>query len=361
MKAAVCYEFGKPLTVEEVTIDPPQVDEVKVRIAATAICHSDIHFLRGDWGGETPVIAGHEAAGVVEEVHPSVTNVKPGDHVVVSLLRSCGDCFYCTTGAPHICEDEYVLDSQSRLHNAQGEPIGHGIRTAAFAEYTVVHQSQVVPLPQDIPLDSASLLACGVITGLGAVVNTAGVRPNDSVAVIGCGGVGLNSVQGALLSGANPIIALDLLDNKLAAAHEFGATHSINVTTDLDVESSVRSITAGRGATYVFVTVGSPDAVRLAYDLIRREGTVVVVGIPEAEASITLPVARFVSGGPRRVIGSFMGSTRLSVDVPQLIDLYKADRLKLDELISARYPLARINEAIADVEQGNALRNVIVF
>ena len=197
MKAAVCYEFGKPLVVEEVKIDPPRAGEVKVGMVATAICHSDIHLIKGDWGGELPVIAGHEAAGIVEEVDESVTRVKPGDHVVVSLLRACGRCFYCTTGSPYICEDVYLLDTESPLHTIQGEPIHHGIRTAAFAEYTIVDHSQVVQIPKEFPLDRAALLACGVITGVGAVTNTAQVEPNSSVVVIGAGGVGLNAVQGA--------------------------------------------------------------------------------------------------------------------------------------------------------------------
>jgi NDMA-dependent alcohol dehydrogenase len=361
MKAAVCYEFGQPLVVEEITIDPPKAGEVKVRMAATAICHSDIHILRGEWGGKVPVVAGHEAAGIIEEVGPGVTRVKPGDPVVVSLLRSCGRCFYCTTGAPHICEGDYALNTETRLHTLRGEPIEQGIRTAAFAEYAVVDQSQVVVVPDDMPLDRAALLACGVITGLGAVVNTAKVEPNSSVVVIGTGGVGLNAIQGAALAGAYPIIAIDLLDNKLDAARAFGATHVINATQVDSPQAAVKELTSGRGADYVFVAVGSPKAVSQGFNMIRREGTVVVVGIPEVDATVSLPVSDFIFGGPRRIMGSAMGSTRLSVDVPRLVALYQHGRLKLDELITARYPLEQINEAIAAVEDGKALRNVIMF
>jgi len=361
MKAAVCYEFGKPLVVEEVEIDPPQAGEVKVRMTATAICHSDIHALRGEWGGKVPVIAGHEAAGVVQEVGEGVTLTKPGDHVVVSLLRACGRCYYCTTGSPYICEGKFALNKESRLRTLNGDTIMHGIQTAAFAEYAIVDQSQTVPIPKEMPLDRASLLGCGVITGLGAVVNTAKVEPNSSVAVIGVGGVGLNAIQGAVLAGAYPIIAIDLLDNKLAAAQAFGATHTINAAQVEKPHRAVRELTAGRGIDYAFVTVGSPIAVTQGFKMIGPEGTLVIVGLPAADATVTFPVTHFIWGGPRRIMGSFMGSTRLSVDIPRLVTLYQHGQLKLDELITARYPLEQINEAIEVVEQGEALRNVIIF
>lgn len=360
MKAAICYEFGKPLVVEEVTLEPPRFGEVKVRTAAAAICHSDVHLIRGEWRGDLPVIAGHENSGIVEEVGEGVTLVKPGDHVVMSLLRSCGRCYFCVHGDTHICEAEYALDAEPRFRNDKGESILHGINTAGFAEFTVVDQSQLVPIPKEIPLDSASLLACGVITGLGAVVNTAAVEPGRSVAVIGVGGVGLNSIQGADLSGANPIIAIDLLDNKLEASRDFGATHTINAKSDDNVVETVKSLTSGRGVDYAFVTVGSPSAAEQALTLIRRGGTVTLVGIPEIEA--TLPLSPFWSViQERKILGSSMGSTRLSVDVPRLVELYQTGRLKLDELITNRYPLQEINEAIESMERGEALRNVVVF
>ena len=358
MKAAVCYEFGKPLVVEEIEIDPPQKGEIKVRLAATAICHSDIHIIRGEWGGEPPIVAGHEGAGVVEEIGENVTLAKPGDHVVVSLLRSCGRCFYCTTGSPHMCEADYALEHESRLQTKHGQSIQHGINTAAFAEYTIVDQSQVVRVPDDLPLDRASLLACGVITGAGAVINTAKVRPRESVVVIGTGGVGLNAVQGAVLSGANPIIAVDLLENKLTAARTFGATHTINATQEPAPEEIVRALTAGRGADYVFVTVGSVGAVEQGYEMIREGGTEVIVGIPGS--TFSLPVGG-LAVTERTITGSKMGSTNLSVDVPKLVALYQQGRYKLDELITSRYPLEEINEAIEATERGEALRNVIVF
>jgi S-(hydroxymethyl)glutathione dehydrogenase/alcohol dehydrogenase len=223
----------------------------------------------------------------------------------------------------------------------------------------VVDQSQVVKVPADMPLDRACLLACGVITGLGAVTNTAQVTPGSSVVVIGTGGVGLNAVQGARLSGANPIIAIDIADNKLAAAREFGATHTLNAQSD-DVRSAVRELTHGRKADYVLVTVGSPSAVTQGLHLARRGGTIVIVGMPKAGATAPLPIGDMAYGG-QKVIGSNMGSTRLSVDIPRLVELYRGGRLKLDELITARYPLEEINTAIEVMERGAALRNVIVF
>lgn len=359
MKAAVCYEYGKPLVVEEVDIAPPEAGEVKVRMKAVAICHSDIHVLNGDWGDSVPVIAGHEGAGVVEAVGEGVTLVKPGDHVVVSLLRSCGRCEECATGAPYLCEGDFALQRENRLHTKAGQPIRQGVFTAAFAEYAVVDQSQLVPMPADMAFEPAALLACGVITGLGAVVNTAQVKAGSSVAIIGAGGVGLNAIQGASLSGAYPIIAIDLLNNKLAAAREFGATHTINAR-QANSKAVIREVTEGKGVDYAFVTVGSPAAAEDAYKLTATRGHVVFVGIPDFRSKMALPMGLTVLK-EKVIMGSFMGSTRLSVDVPKLIKLYQHGRLKLDELITARYSLDQINEAIAAMKQGHALRNVIIF
>ena len=360
MKAAVCYEFRKSLTIEELELDPPKKGEVKVHLAATAICHSDLHALRGEGSAHVPFVAGHEAAGLVEEVGESVSLTKPGDRVVVCLMRSCGRCFYCTLGFPHLCEGDFALNKESRLRNKRGEVVNQGMRTAAFAEYCIVDQSQVVRVPENMPLDRASLLACGVITGLGAVINTAQVETGSSVVVIGTGGVGLNAVQGAALAGAHPIIAIDLLDNKLKAARAFGATHTMNAVEREATEKAVKELTSGRGADYVFVTVGSAAAVAQALSLTRKRGSVIIVGMPAPGATASFQVNPFVRG-EQRIIGSFMGSTRVGLSVPRLIDLYQHGRLKLDELITGRYPLERINEAIEAVEKGQALRNVIVF
>ncbi len=360
MKAAVCREFGKPLVIEEIAIDPPQAGEVKVKLAACAICHSDLLYMSGGWGGTLPAVYGHEAAGVVEEVGAGVDGVSAGDHVVVTLIRSCGGCHYCEQGEFTNCSTTFGLDEKSPLSDAGGAAITHGLRTGAFAEYAVVDASQVVAIPKDVPLDSASLLACGVITGLGAVVNTAQVPPGSSVVVIGTGGVGLNSIQGAALSGAETIIAIDLADDKIDAARTFGATHGINPGTVNDVAEAVRELTGGRGADYVFVAVGARSAIEQAFGLIRPGGTAVLVGMPPSNTLAEFDPLSFASAG-RKLLGSKMGGTRVRLDIPRLVALYKQRRLKLDELISGRYSLDDINDAIASVERGEALRNVIIF
>lgn len=359
MKAAVCYEFGKPLVIEEVVLDPPQANEVRVKLAACAICHSDILYMDGGWGGTLPAIYGHEAAGVVTEVGPGVTLANVGDPVVVTLIRSCGRCFYCDKGEPQLCEAKFRLDREGVLHTADGKPILQALRTAAFAEEVVVHESQVVGIPANMPMTSASLMACGVITGYGAVVNTAQIAAGSSVVVIGTGGVGLNSVQGAALSGASPLIALDLVPSKLDTAKAFGATHAVNAG-DADAIAQVKALTNGRGADYVFVTVGSGKAIDQGLAMMRQGGTLVLVGMPAYGVKLTLEAADF-AGSEQHIMGSKMGSTRLRVDVPKLVALYKDGRLKLDELVTKEYPLEEINEAVAAVKRGEALRNVIVF
>ncbi len=358
MKAAICYEHGKPLVIEDVTLDEPQAGEVRVKIAATGICHSDLHAISGEWKGTLPFVAGHESSGTVLAVGAGVSQYKPGDRVIVTLIRSCGSCFYCRQGYPQRCETLFRLDRESPLHNSRGQSLRQGLRTASFAEEVLVHESQIVHMPNDMPFDVAALLACGVITGAGAVLNTAQIKAGSSVVVIGTGGVGLNSVQAARIAGAYPIIAVDLLDNKLETAHQFGATHSVNPQTR-DAVAYVRELTEGRGADYVFVTVGNAKASEQAFAMLRPRGLQVIVGIPETGATASLPVGSFVQ--ERMVTGSTMGSTRLNVDVPRLINLYRSKQLLLDELITARYPLLQINEAIAHTARGDALRNVIVF
>lgn len=359
MKAAVCYEYGKPLVIEDVDIAPPQPGEVKVRLAATAVCHSDIHFFRGEIPGKLPFVAGHESAGYIEELGEGVSGFSPGDPVVVSLLTSCGRCRFCLTGLSHLCRENGPTAKERDVLSRKGKPITQALRTGTFAEYAIVHQSQVVKVPADMPLDRASLLACGVITGFGAVVNR--VKPGylNSCAIIGIGGVGLNSVQGAAISGAYPIIAVDMVDAKLKAAREFGATHTVNAK-KVDAVAAVKEMTGGWGADYVFVTVGSTAAIEQGVAMSAPKGTTVVVGLPKFSDTIKLSPFPFIMD-ERVLTGSFMGTTQLHTEIPRLVELYKAGVLKLDELITGRYPLEKINEAIDEVLAGKALRNVIVF
>lgn len=358
MKAAVCYELGKPLVVEDIEIESPHRGEVKVRISATAVCHSDIHMIKGEFPGlPLPFVPGHESSGYVTEVGEGVTSVKPGDAVCVMMFSPCGKCHYCVTGNPHLCTTSYALDTETRMRNKRGQKIGMIMKGAGNSEYAVVSETQVVAIPDDMPMDSASLLSCGFTTGFGAVVNRAQVKPYKSVVVIGAGGVGISSVQGAAFSGAYPIIAVDILDNKLKVAKTFGATHTINSRSE-DAVEAIRQLTFGRGADYAFMTVGSAEALKQSVAMIGQRGTVVIVGV------VTEPVPLMLAEFPifeKSLIGTKGGSINPGEDIPQLISLYKVGRIKLDEMITGRYPLEQINEAIASVEKGEALRNVIVF
>lgn len=359
MKAAVCYEAGKPLVIEDIDIAPPGPGEVKVKVAATAVCHSDIHLIKGELPNPVPVVAGHETAGYVEEIGEGVTSVKKGDRVVASLLISCGECMYCTTGRPHMCEKIWPRDSVSPYKNKKGVALNQAFKIGSFSEYTIVDQSQLVKLPDDMPLDRACLLACGVITGFGAVVWRAKAELGSSCVIIGTGGVGLNAVQGASLVGAYPIIAIDVNDDKLAAAKTFGATHTIN-STKTDPIEAVKAMTDGRGAEYVFVTVGASSVMAQSVAMSAPRGMTVWVGLPKFTDMVQFSPFTFIKD-ERILTGSYMGSTNLRNDVPKIVNLYRAGKFKLDELITKRYKLEDINEAIATVERGEALRNIIIF
>lgn len=358
MRAAVCRAFGAPLTVEEVVLAPPGPGEVRVRIAAVAVCHSDILFLDGAWGGHLPAVYGHEAAGRVVETGPGVAGLAPGDPVVVTMIRACGGCHFCATGRPTMCTTPYDR-TRGTLRLPDGTVVEHGLNTAAFAEEVVVHASQLAPVPEGVPMEAAALLACGVITGAGAVLNTARVEPGAAVVVIGAGGVGLNAIQAARLAGADPVIAVDLAEAKLAAARDFGATHTLRADTPR-LRRAVADLTGGRGADYVFVTVGSATAYQGAFPLACRGGAVVAVGMPPSGATVAIePVV--LAATSQRFLGSNLGNAVVGRDIPLLAGHYRAGRLKLDELVSNRYPLAAINEAIAEARAGRALRNVILL
>jgi Zn-dependent alcohol dehydrogenase len=359
MKAAVCQEFGTPLVIEDLTIAEPNQGEVKVRIKAVAICHSDILYAAGAWGGDLPAVYGHEAAGIAQAVGPGVKGIEPGDHLVVTLIRSCGGCRYCAQGKAVLCDSEHALDQVSPLKSASGEPVVQGLRTSAFAEYAVVDQSQVAVVPKDIPFASASLLGCGVITGLGAVVNTAKVPAGSRVAVIGTGGVGLNTIQGARLCGAETIVALDISDSKLEAAKKFGATHEINITKEKP-RRVLRDLTGGHGVDYIFITVGNKAAIEQGISLLRRGGTAVIVGMTALGDKVAFEPL-ITADWCQKILGSKMGETKVKIDIPWLVSHYRKGTLLLDELVSNRYPIEQINDAIAEVERGQVLRNVIVF
>ncbi|MGN6378897.1 MAG: Zn-dependent alcohol dehydrogenase [Gaiellales bacterium] len=359
MKAGVCREFGAPLTIEDVELAAPGVGELVVDLRACAICHSDISLAAGAWGGRLPAVYGHEASGVVGAVGPGVPGLAEGDRVVVTLIRSCGVCYFCTRGQQVLCEAGFRLDVEPALRAADGTPIEQGLRTAAFAERVLVHASQVAAIPDDVAFEAAALLGCAVITGVGAVFNTAALRPGSSAVVIGAGGVGLNTVQGAALAGAHPVVAVDVSDAKLDAARRFGATHAVNAG-QADPAAAVAGLTGGRRADYVFVTVGVASAVEQGLSLARRGGTVVVVGMPpEGDRASFEPT--WLAHDGQRILGTKMGGARVAADVPGLVELYRAGRLRLDELVTGRYPLAGINEAIDEVVRGDALRNVIVY
>ena len=363
MKAAVCHEFGKPLVIEEVDLDPPGKGEVKIKLASVAICHSDIHAIKGEHGRPPlPAIPGHEISGYVEEIGEDVTYVKIGDHVIASIIpEGCGQCYYCRIGLSSQCTtNRLYLNGEGKFTNKKGQRLTQFAgAVAGFAEYAVIPEVNLVKIPEDMPMDSACLLACGVISGFGAVLYRAKVTANYSVAVVGCGGVGLNAIQGSLFVGAYPIIAVDVRDNKLSNARVFGATHTVNAKTEKDPVKKVQEITYGRGADNVIVAVMGLDILRQGFMMSARDGTTVIVGHGYGERLSDFSPLDFMMG--KKLTGSAMGAVRLRIDITRLIELYKSGRLKLDELISGRYPFEKINEAFASSEKGDVIRNVIMF
>jgi S-(hydroxymethyl)glutathione dehydrogenase/alcohol dehydrogenase len=363
MKAAVSYEIGKPLVIEEVTLDPPGKGEVKIRMAACAICHSDIHAMKGEHGDiQLPAIAGHEICGYVEEVGEGITYVKKGDTVIASIIpEGCGQCYYCRMGLSSQCTtNRLYLKGKGKYVNKKGQRLTqYAGAVAGFAEYAVIPEVNLVKIPKDMPVDSACLLACGVISGFGAVLYRAKVTPNSSVAVIGCGGVGLNAIQGSLFVGAYPIIAVDVRDGKLANAEVFGATHTVNAKTEKDPVKKVHEITYGRGADYVIVAVAGIEILRMGFMMSARDGLTNIIGHGWGEKMSDFTPLDFMAG--TKLTGSAMGAVRLRIDIARLIELYKVGRLKLDELVSGHYPFDKINEALVSSEKGDVIRNVIMF
>ncbi|MFQ5897890.1 MAG: zinc-binding dehydrogenase [Candidatus Methylomirabilia bacterium] len=364
-KAAVLFEVGKRLEIREVEVQNPQAGEVLIRMAAGGVCHSDLHVMTGHLVAPVPAILGHEGSGIVAEVGSGVTTVRPGDHVLPLWRLSCGECEYCTDSRPALCPSGMQIRMTGRLSDGtsrfklNGTEIKHFAGVSSFSEYSVVPEKSVLKIPNDLSLDRAALLGCAVITGVGAAVNAARVKPGSSVAVFGTGGVGLNVVQGAAIAGADKIIAVDLLDNKLEFARRFGATHTVNASSGNPVEQ-VRALTGGRGVDYAFEVIGLPVTMRQAYDSLAKRGVAVVVGVTPLTTEVSVPVMSLVFE-ERVLTGSVYGSSRPRMDILKLIDLYRGGKLKLDELLTRTYPFDQINEAYDALERGEVARSVVTF
>jgi len=363
MRASVLFEQRTPLKVEDVELEGPRAGEVRVRMVASGVCHSCLHAADGSWKNvPMPIVLGDEGAGVVDGVGPGVQTLKTGDHVILSWAPTCGRCHYCVIGRPNLCEQRrpgqgVLLDGTTRM-SVGGRPVYQYGHVATYASVTVVAESSAIAIDKDMPLDRAALIGCSVMTGVGAVINTAAVPPGASMAVFGVGGVGLNAVQGGAMVAAQPLIAVDVLGAKLEQARALGATHGIDASKE-DPVAEIRRITK-RGADFTFVAVGDTRAVGQAADALAPGGTCVVIGVPATGATVPLDVRPLVTG-ERVIRGSSYGSARTREDLPRLVELYRAGRLKIDELISKRYGLEEANEAFRALAAGELARGLIVF
>lgn len=358
------FAESAPLSVEEVVLDGPGPGEVLVRIAAAGLCHSDLSVVNGDRPRPLPMVLGHEAAGVVEEVGAGVTDVAPGDRVVCSYVPSCGICAACAAGHPVRCADAQAANREARLvtgrrpfRDASGAELHHHLGVSAFSEVTVVSPRSLVPVPDDVPLELAAVFGCAVLTGAGAVLNTAAVRPGDSVAVVGLGGVGISAVMAAALAGAHPVIAVDTVESKLASALAVGATHGV-LAGESAVEE-VRELTGG-GVTVAVEAAGHPAALATAYAAAGVGGRVVVAGLPHPRHTVDVPIASLV-GEEKSILGSYMGSAVPRRDLPRLFDLYAAGLLPADALVTSRsVPLDDVNAALDRLHSGTEVRQLLV-
>lgn len=361
MKAAVLREFGEELQIEEVRLDNPAHHEVRVEVAATGLCHTDLHFMRGHLPLSTPAVLGHETAGVVREIGAGVSYLKPGDHVIGCLSAFCGCCEMCLSGRPSICEGQDSLhrtaDDPPRLSDA-ARPITQFMNLSGFAQEILVHEHALAKIDNTMPLDRAALIGCGVMTGWGAVTRTAQIRPGDSVAVFGCGAVGLSTVQAARLAGALNIIAVDLNPDRLSLARKFGATDMVNPA-KADPVSEIHALTAGKGVEIAFEAVGQTALVEQCFLSTRKGGTTVMIGLMGLQEKIQLPFGHFIA--ERKVMGCDMGSNQFRTDMPRLARLYLDGRLNLDDMLTDRLPLSRINEGFAAMERGEGIRTIIDF
>ena len=359
MKAAVMREVNAPLQIEEVQISKPMAREVLIRTSAVGVCHSDLHILHGTYPRELPTILGHESAGIVEQVGSAVIGLKPGDHVITCLSAFCGHCEHCLTGYMSRCQSSEIdrgENDEPRL-SQNGTRIHQFANLSSFAEQMLVHEHAVVKIREDMPMDRAALIGCGVTTGAGAVINTAKVRPGTTVAVIGCGGVGLSAINGAAIAGAGRIIAVDMHPNKLELAKQFGATDVVNASEGDPVEQVV-DMTNG-GVHYSFEAIGMKVTAEQSFRMLRSGGVATVIGMVPVGTHIELHGADLLS--ERRLQGSMMGSNRFPIDMPQYIEFYLAGKLHLDQLISAHIKLEDINKAMDELEIGKLARQVIMF
>jgi S-(hydroxymethyl)glutathione dehydrogenase / alcohol dehydrogenase len=357
MQAAVALEPQGTVVIEEVDLAKPGPGEVLVKLMASGVCHSDWHILKGEWGDRFfPVVLGHEGAGVVEAVGDSVRNVRAGDHVILSWRTSCGLCEMCQKGWPVLCDRSPTVSARPTLRSKNSE-VGLAGGLGTFAEYALVAEVAAVPIDKDMPFAQASLVGCGVTTGVGAVINTAGVEPGATVAVFGCGGVGLNCIQGATIAGASQIIAVDMLDNKLEMAKGFGATDTVNASREDPVER-IRDLTGGPGVHYAFEAIGLVEAPFLQSILCtRKRGVTVWVGHAPLNTPVTIDARTLMQ--EKTVIGSLYGSARPHIEFPRLLNLYREGRLKLDELITKSFPLSGVNEAFGALGRGEVARSVL--
>jgi S-(hydroxymethyl)glutathione dehydrogenase/alcohol dehydrogenase len=359
MKAAILHAANTPLTIEDVEIAKPKRREVLIRTGFAGLCHSDLHFMEGLYPYPTPAILGHESAGTVEAVGEDVTYVKPGDKVITCLSVFCGACPQCTTGNPTLCEDTEVklMPGIARRLKWKGETLHQFLNLSSFAEQMLVHEHAIVKIDPDIPLDIAALVGCGVVTGVGAVFNAAKVEPGSTVAVIGCGGIGLSAVNGAWLAGASRIIAIDRVAAKLEVAREMGATDTINAS-NVDPVQAVKDLTAG-GVHYSFEAIGAKSAAEQSFQMLRPGGLATIIGMIPLGQKIELHGADFLRN--RRIQGTSMGNNHFRVDMPRMLKLWQQGRLKLDHLISGHIPLEQINEGFALLKSAAPVRNLIKF
>lgn len=360
MKAAVLFEAKRPLEIAEVVVDKPGPREVLIRTAAVGVCRSDLHFVDGSFPHPMPTVPGHEAAGVVEAVGEGVSSVKPGDHVITFFTVFCGSCEMCITGRPSLCVDpstRRAKDAPPRLKLKDGQALAPFLNLSAFAEMMLVHENACVAISKDMPLDRAALLGCAVITGAGSVFNDSKVKPGESVAVIGAGGIGLSAINAAKIAGAGQIIAIDPVPEKRALAEKMGATHTLDANAD-GLMKAVLALSDG-GVHYAIEAVGRSNTAELAWNILRRGGTATILGMiaPGNEVKIAGPT--FLTG--KKLQGSLLGSTQFPIDMPRLVQMYLDGKLDLDTMVAERIALEDINDALAKLRTGDTARSIIMF